>query len=58
MDLPGIYSLSLYSLVYYVSVTTVGAWVTDWSNDGVFGEGWRFFGLEIPGIPVLVENGL
>ncbi|MDR1131474.1 MAG: ferrous iron transport protein B [Oscillospiraceae bacterium] len=25
-------------LVYYVSVTTVGAWVTDWTNDVLFGE--------------------
>ncbi len=25
-------------LVYYVSVTTVGAWVTDWTNDTLFGE--------------------
>lgn len=45
-------------LVYYVSVTTVGTWATDWANDGVFGEGWSLFGLEIPGIPVIVENGL
>jgi ferrous iron transport protein B len=30
-------------LVYYVSVTTVGAWATDWANDGVFGEGWHLF---------------
>ncbi|MDO5519516.1 MAG: ferrous iron transport protein B [bacterium] len=43
-------------LVYYVSVTTVGTWATDWANDGVFGEGWSLFGLDIPGIPVLVEN--
>lgn len=43
-------------LVYYVSVTTVGDWATNWVNDGVFGEGWSLFGLEIPGIPVLVEN--
>ena len=42
--------------VYYVSVTTVGTWATDWANDGVFGEGWSLFGLEIPGIPVLVGN--
>lgn len=45
-------------LVYYVSVTTVGAWATDWANDGVFGEGWRLFGIEIPGVPVLVESAL
>ncbi|HHV12568.1 MAG TPA: ferrous iron transport protein B [Clostridiales bacterium] len=45
-------------LVYYVSVTTVGTWATDWANDGVFGEGWSFFGLEVPGIPVIIEAGL
>lgn len=43
-------------LVYYVSVTTVGTWATDWANDGVFGEGWSLFGLEIPGIPILMES--
>ncbi len=32
-------------IVYYVSVTTVGTWATDWANDGVFGEGWRLFGV-------------
>ncbi len=45
-------------LVYYVSVTTIGDWATGWANDGVFGEGWSLFGLEIPGIPVLVEGAL
>ena len=28
-------------LIYYISVSTVGTWVTDWMNDGVFGEGWQ-----------------
>lgn len=45
-------------LVYYVSVQTVGAFATDWMNDGVFGEGWRLFGLWVPGIPTAVEGGL
>ena len=45
-------------LVYYISVSTVGSWLTDWANDGVFGEGWRLFGMDIPGIPVLVGNAL
>ncbi len=45
--------------VYYVSVTTVGTWATDWANDGVFGEGWSFFGLfDVPGIPVMIEGVL
>ena len=45
-------------IVYYISVTTVGTWATDWANDGVFGDGWSLFGLEIPGIPVLFESVL
>ncbi|MFV0363618.1 MAG: ferrous iron transport protein B [Suipraeoptans sp.] len=45
-------------IVYYVSVTTVGGLLTDWANDGVFGDGWSLFGLDIPGIPVVVENML
>ncbi len=32
-------------IVYYVSVTTVGTWATDWANDGLFGEGWHLFGI-------------
>ncbi len=28
------------TLVYYISVSTVGGWATDWANDGVFGDGW------------------
>ncbi len=26
------------TLVYYVSITTVGGWLTDWTNDTLFGE--------------------
>ena len=46
-------------IVYYVSVTTVGGWATDWANEGVFGDGFNLFGIDslfIPGIPVLFEN--
>ncbi len=46
-------------IVYYVSVTTVGTWATDWANDGLFGDGWNLFGIEslyVPGIPVLIGN--
>ncbi|MCI8502121.1 MAG: ferrous iron transport protein B [Oscillospiraceae bacterium] len=32
-------------IVYYVSVTTVGTWATDWANDGVFGDGWHLLGI-------------
>ncbi len=47
-------------LIYYISVSTVGAWATDWMNDGVFGEGFYLFGSEIwvDGIPTLIQRGL
>ena len=48
-------------LVYYISVTTVGTWATDWANDGVFGEGWHLFGMEglfIPSIPEIITGAL
>ena len=32
-------------LVYYISVSSVGTIVTDWANDGVFGDGWHLFGI-------------
>lgn len=50
--------IAVMTLVYYVSVTTVGTWATDWANDGVFGEGWNCFGTFIPGIPSIVEGWL
>ena len=32
-------------LVYFVSVTTVGALVTDFTNDGLFGDGWHLLAV-------------
>ena len=32
-------------LVYYIAVSTVGTFVTDWTNDGLFGDGWHLFGI-------------
>ncbi len=45
-------------IVYGVSVSTVGSWATDWVNDGLFGDGWRLLGMEMPGIPALFESAL
>ena len=28
------------ALIYYISISTVGTYATDWANDGVFGDGW------------------
>ena len=27
-------------LVYYLAISTVGGWATDWANDGLFGDGY------------------
>ena len=32
-------------LVYYLSVTTVGGWATDWTNDNLFGDGFHLFNI-------------
>ncbi|MBO5260137.1 MAG: ferrous iron transporter B [Agathobacter sp.] len=32
-------------LVYYISVSTVGTFVTDWTNDGLFGDGFYLLGI-------------
>ncbi|MBQ3566061.1 MAG: ferrous iron transporter B [Oscillospiraceae bacterium] len=34
-------------VVYYISVTTVGTWVTDWTNDGLFGDGFHLFNIGV-----------
>lgn len=38
-----IFAIIMY-LVYFISVSTVGTWVTDFTNDGLFGDGWHLFG--------------
>lgn len=32
-------------IVYYISVTSVGTLMTDWTNDGLFGDGWYLAGI-------------
>ena len=32
-------------LVYYISMVTFGASATDFTNDGIFGDGWHLFGI-------------
>ncbi|MCQ2548347.1 MAG: ferrous iron transport protein B [Clostridia bacterium] len=43
-------------LVYFISVSSLGAWLTNWVNDSIFGNGWSLFGLEIPSIPDAVSS--
>ena len=45
-------------ITYYISVTTIGTWANEWAAEGVFGDGWTFFGHFVPGIPGLVEDAL
>ncbi|MGN0173631.1 MAG: ferrous iron transport protein B [Acutalibacteraceae bacterium] len=45
-------------LVYYISISSIGATLTNFVNNGIFGEGFNFFGIFVPGIPALVESGL
>lgn len=32
-------------LIYFISITTVGTWATDWANDGLFGDGYHLFSI-------------
>ncbi|MCD7776071.1 MAG: ferrous iron transporter B, partial [Firmicutes bacterium] len=32
-------------LVYYIAIGTIGTYVTDWTNDGLLGDGWYLFGI-------------
>ena len=43
-------------IVYFVSVTSVGTLVTDWTNDGLFGDGWHLFGIGTSDYEEAVEN--
>ncbi len=48
--------VAVMAIVYFISISTVGTWLTDWVNDSVFGEGWNFLGREawfVPSIPDL-----
>ncbi|MGN0728522.1 ferrous iron transport protein B [Treponema sp.] len=53
--------LAVMWIVYYIAVSSLGTVLTDWANDGLFGDGWNFLGIEglaIPGISSSVEEGL
>ena len=55
-----IFALPLFAvimfIVYSVSMGPLGTALTDWANDGLFGESWELFGLTVPGIPVIIEG--
>lgn len=45
-------------VVYFLAVSTVGTWSTDWVNEGLFGESWDFFGTTVPSIPTIIGGWL
>jgi len=55
-----IFAVIIY-IVYYLSISTVGAMLTDFVNDNIFADGFNFLGNEawfVPSILELVSNGL
>lgn len=52
-----IFLLVMY-VVYYLAISTFGTAGTDWVNDNLFGEGFDFFGIACPSIPMVVEGWL
>ncbi|MCR5718991.1 MAG: ferrous iron transport protein B [Lachnospiraceae bacterium] len=43
-------------LIYWISMVGVGATMTNWANNRLFGEGFWAFGKWVPGIPVMAES--
>ncbi len=43
-------------LVYFISVTTIGTWVTDWTNDGLFGDGFHLFNIGVSEYEAAVDE--
>ncbi|MGI6499155.1 MAG: ferrous iron transporter B [Oscillospiraceae bacterium] len=43
-------------IVYFVSVTTVGTWATDWANEDLFGDGWHLFAIGSAGYEAAAEE--
>lgn len=50
--------VAVMTLVYYLSISTVGSLGTDWVNDNLFSDGWSLFGKEIPSIPDMASGWL
>ncbi|MDR0884195.1 MAG: ferrous iron transport protein B [Oscillospiraceae bacterium] len=42
--------------VYFISVSSLGGTLTDWFNEGVFGEGWTLFNWDVPSVPALIGS--
>ena len=57
-----IFALPLFAvimfIVYSISMGELGTFLTDWANDGLFGESFKFFGMVVPGIPTIIAGFL
>lgn len=42
--------------VYWIAMGPFGSMMTDWANDGVFGDGWHLFGIGSSAYETAVEN--
>ncbi len=45
-------------LMFFVSVSTVGGWLSDWVNNGILGNGWNFFGHSLPSVAETLSSWL
>ncbi|HHZ07091.1 MAG TPA: ferrous iron transporter B [Clostridiales bacterium] len=43
-------------LVYWIAMGPFGTMMTDWANDGLFGDGWHLFGIGTSAYEEAVEN--
>lgn len=57
-----IFALPLFAIimfiVYSISMGQLGTFLTDWANDGLFGESWEFFNITVPGVPTIIQGFL
>ncbi len=43
-------------LVYYISISVVGKWTTEWIDSALLGKGWYLGSYWVQGLPVLLSN--
>ena len=57
-----IFALPLFAIimfiVYSISMGQLGTFLTDWANDGLFGESWELFNITVPGVPTIIQGFL
>ena len=57
-----IFALPLFAIimfiVYSISMGQLGTFLTDWANDGLFGESWEVINITVPGVPTIIQGFL